>query len=209
MNAQPRNLPGGSPRGCLAKTVGTIVSGMVALIVCTVAALSANSLEQVIAAPWSVSLGGRAMMSGRWHGSFVSPDGVRGALYLALDVARDSHGYFVNEPGQPNVEGTAQICTRQTNEQYEAWGRADRSGAIQALHLRAKKEPALSLFDEVSSRWDGDTLTLTGVYRFDLSGRHVISGALGYRAPTTTVVLQRSGESDYRAACQTLAAASR
>lgn len=128
-----------------------------------------DTAARLLFAPWSISTGGRPIMLGDWSGAVTLENGVTGTLRLSLLDSFDQQESFF----EPLVEGVAAYCLEDRVGEFELYGRADRQGNIDNLSFRSNSEDPIWLLHGMSSQWDGERLTLSGTYSYDLTATHI------------------------------------
>ena len=91
------------------------------------------------------------------------------------------------------------IASATSEGEFQVWGNADKDGQVDDLRLRPEEDTPLWLLHYVSSRWDGDRLTLSGTYSYDPTRRH--RRARVVPEPPLALELQRSDEATFQSRC--------
>src|SRR5437870_2119921 len=112
MSQRLASTGGGSARGCVGR-VGGCFALLIALAVIVVVfwALTVG-LDALLVAPWGYPLFGRPTLAGHWVGTFTTPSGIRFALYLEIERARDEGGGAMSDEvsGTELISGRAHWC---------------------------------------------------------------------------------------------------
>ena len=121
----------------------------------------------------------------------ILQDGVSGTLQLTLVDSLS----WQEELLDPLIEGHAHYCLADVSGDFEVYGRIDRQGNVADLRFRPMVEDPVWLLNAMSSRWQGDTLTISGTSSFDLSTQHIVRSDVP--EPAITLTLHRgSGGAD-------------
>ncbi len=167
-------------------TFATVMGVCLSLFVTSLAACGS------LAGPaWSNSAGGQPTLTGEWVGEMPLADDLGAVLYLQLERPPDDDGV--------NLVGAARYCIGDQQGEFEVWGNADTDGQVDDLHLRPPEDAPLWLLHDVSSRWDGDRLTLVGTYSYDPTRQHIARS--DQPEPPLVLELQRSDEATFEGQC--------
>jgi len=197
--------------GCLAQLIGCVaVLASLALIVVTAWALTAGA-DAVLVAPWGYSLFGRPSLAGHWVGTFTTPSGIRFALYLELERAKDEGGAPVSDDALGElIEGRGSWCDDHGRrlENTELHGSvppySGMDGSIDrlTLQLEAGKTPPLGLLPtQLDGQWQGDSLILQPGFSFWTGAAFQASTSNQDQTRPLTITLHIGEAAEFRAAC--------
>ena len=127
--------------------------------------VSISACGSITGPAWSNSAGGQPTLTGEWVGAMPVADGLDAVVYLKLERPPDDDGV--------NLVGAARYCIGDQQGEFQVWGNADKEGQVDDLRLRPEEDTPLWLLHYISSRWDGDRLTLSGTYSYDPTRQHI------------------------------------
>ncbi|MEZ4767867.1 MAG: hypothetical protein R2844_05510 [Caldilineales bacterium] len=140
---------------------------------------------------WSRSTGGRPTLTGDWLGEMPVSADRAAVLFVHLEAPPVIDGL--------NLTGSASYCIGGEAGEFEVWGNANRDGQVDDLRFVPQEDQPLWLLYYVSSRWTGDTLTLSGSYSYDPSRQHIARS--DEPEPALALALQRGERATFEQRC--------
>ncbi len=174
------------------------------------------ALDVLVDAPWAYLLFGRPTLTGAWVGEFMVPSGTRFALFLELQRKLLSNGTLkADDAVDPVISGQASWCDDHGRRAEDVPLEGDvpllsgyhGSASQVEIDLESASHPQPGLLPAYFlGGWDVDTLTLKPTYIFwdGQAQAFVSSNDNTDLATPPTVVLKKSDETVFRAACTKL-----
>lgn len=164
-------------------------SSLVVLLV--LVTLLAGCSEAISGPAWSLSTGGRPTLTGDWLGEMAVSADRQAVLFVHLEAPPVIDGV--------NLTGTASYCIGGERGEFDVWGNADRAGQVADLRFVPQEDQPLWLLHYVISRWQGDTLTLSGAYSYDPSRQHIARS--DQPEPALALTMQRTEQAAFEQWC--------
>jgi len=114
-------------------------------------------------------MGGRPTMIGEWYAPVTLENGVTGTLLFNLEGSLILDEDWFSQ----NVSGTGRYCFGELSGELEIYGWADRQGDIVDFRFRPMEDDPIWLVHNASSRWQSDTLEISGSYSYDPTAMHI------------------------------------
>ena len=174
-----------------------------------------TGFDALLVAPWGYSLFGRPTLAGHWVGTFTTPSGIRFALYLELERARDAGGGAMSDEnrGTELISGRADWCDNHgrhlentpVNGSVPSYSGYDGSADRVVIQLDTGKPPPVGLLpSHFEGQWRANNLTLKPEFSFWTGSAFESSSSNPDQTQPMTIVLRQGEVGEFRAACAQL-----
>ncbi len=201
-----------STRGCAARLGGCIALLILLALIPAAFWMFTSGWDAVLVAPWGYPLFGRPALAGHWVSTFTTPSGIRFALFVELERARDAGGapLSVEERGLEQISGHANWCDDRGRhlENLDVQGSVPSYSGILgsadgvAIQIDAGKPPPVGLLPtKFQGQWHGDSLTLKPTFSFYTGSAYESSDSNIDQTRPMTIQLHQGELGEYQAAC--------